>query len=69
MSEEIDFKPLGIEVPNLHLYNNDQKREIYSYLSEMSELDKKAYLIAQDHLKTSFNVCKSNGFKQWKNKK
>jgi hypothetical protein len=26
------------------------------------------YLIAKDHLGSSFNILKSNGYKEWKNK-
>jgi hypothetical protein len=33
----------------------------------MNESQKKAYLIAKDHLGSSFNILKSNGFSEWKN--
>ena len=43
---------------------------IQNYLDHMNEREKKAYLIALRHLGTSFNIHKSNGFKEWlKNKK
>ena len=38
------------------------------YINEFNELQKKAYSIAVEHLETSFNLVKSNGFIQWKNK-
>jgi hypothetical protein len=31
----------------------------------MDDLDRKAYEIAYNHLGTSFNITRSNGFKQW----
>ena len=35
------------------------------YISTMTELQRKAYLIAKSHLGTSFNIKKSNGFKEF----
>ena len=45
------------------------QREIYEYLQNMDESDKKAYLIAMNHLGSSFNIYRSNGFKEWKQSK
>ena len=38
---------------------------IKNYLDQMNEREKKAYLIAFQHLGSSFNIYKSNGFKEW----
>ena len=46
-----------------------EKKEIYNYLSQLDEHNKQAYLIAYNHLGTSFNILKSNGYKEWINKK
>ncbi len=63
------FDTLDFPVPEIiYSYNREQQQEIYDYLSELNELQKKAYLIAKKHLGTSFNIYKSNGFKEWKNK-
>lgn len=40
--------------------------EVEQYISKMTELQRKAYLIAKSHLGTSFNIKKSNGFKDFK---
>ena len=40
--------------------------EIISYIKSMDDRNKKAYKIAFNHLGTSFNICKSNGYKEWK---
>ena len=44
------------------------QEEIYKYLESMDERQIKAYLIAKDHLGSSFNIFKSNGYKEWKSK-
>jgi hypothetical protein len=44
------------------------QKDIYDYISQLDEYQKKAYLIAYNHLGSSFNIYKSNGFKEWKNK-
>jgi hypothetical protein len=35
---------------------------ISSYFKSMTDMQKKSFLIAKDHLGTSFNIFKSNGF-------
>lgn len=44
----------------------EQEDEAQQYIQQMSERQLKAYQIAQNHLKTSFNILLSNGFKEWK---
>ena len=69
MTEEINFESLQMKVPELvKNYPIELKREIFNYLSEMDEHNKKAYEIAVDHLGSSFNIYRSNGFKEWKQK-
>jgi hypothetical protein len=70
MSEEIDFKSLNLPVSDLiKNYTKEIQKEIYDYLNEMDENNKKAYSIAYDHLGSSFNILRSNGFKEWKHSK
>lgn len=60
---------LDIPVPEIvYSYDISKQQEIYDYLSSLNHLQKKSYLIAKTHLGTSFNIFKSNGFKEWKNK-
>jgi len=69
MKEEINFESLQIKVPEVvKNYPIELKREIFNYLSEMDEHNKKAYEIAVEHLGSSFNIYRSNGFKEWKAK-
>jgi len=65
-----NFADLNIPLPELiNSYPIDKQIEIYNYLKDIDEQNKKAYLIALDHLGSSFNIYKSNGFKEWKTKK
>ncbi len=70
MSETaVDFEELRLPIPELVFKMPlDKQSEIYSYLKNMGDVEKKAYLIAKEHLGSSFNICKSNGYKDWKKK-
>ena len=70
MSQEINFDSLQLPVSeSIKLYSQEQQKEICQYLSEMTDQEKTAYRIALDHLGTSFNVYRSNGFIDWKKSK
>lgn len=57
----------GLPVPiQYYLLDPEKQKEIIEYLLSMDELQKKAYLIAKEHLGTSFNIFKSNGYVEWK---
>ena len=64
------FNKLNIPIPPIvHSYNIDKQNEIYEYLTQLNEQQRKAYIIAYEHLGSSFNIYKSNGFKDWKSEK
>ena len=66
----IDFTLIGLQIPNnIYHLSIEEQQDIYNYLNQMNDTHKKAYIIALDHLGTSFNIYKSNGYKEWKNKK
>jgi hypothetical protein len=70
MTDFIDFTLLKMPVPEqIKMYSIEKQKEIYEYLQNMDENDKKAYLIAMNHLGSSFNIYRSNGFKEWKQNK
>jgi hypothetical protein len=70
MTDTIDFTILQLPIPEIvYVYPKEKQEEIFNYLQQMDEHNKKGYLIAHNHLGTSFNICKSNGYKEWKNKK
>jgi hypothetical protein len=67
---QIDFSSLPFKVPDsVKLYSPEDQMEMYKYLSEMGELERKAYEIALDHLGPSFNVYRSTGYIAWKKNK
>ena len=64
------FENLDIPIPEIvNKYDDQKQKEIYEYLYTLNETHKKAYLIANSHLGSSFNIYKSNGFKEWKQNK
>jgi hypothetical protein len=65
MFEELDL-PISQIILSLP---EEYQKEIYNYLCQLDEHNKQAYLIAYNHLGTSFNILKSNGYKEWINKK
>jgi hypothetical protein len=46
-------------------YTAETKTLISEYINSLNEKERKAYLIAQEHLLTSFDIVKSNGFKEF----
>lgn len=44
-------------------------RHVLEYLSELSPVQVKAIRIASNHLGSSFNIVKSNGYVDWKKEK
>ena len=38
---------------------------VKQYIKQLSEKDKIIYKIAKEHLKSSFNIEKSNGYLEW----
>lgn len=61
---------ISIYLPvNFNIYSVEQKELIIEYINNLNIIEKKAYLIAMDHLGTSFNVLKSNGFNEWSKQK
>ena len=42
--------------------NNDK---IIAYITQLTETEKQAYMIAFQHLGTSFNILNSNGYKNY----
>jgi hypothetical protein len=50
---------------NFEKYSPETKENIIQYLTQLTPIEKRACLIAMDHLGTSFNIVKSNGFNDW----
>ena len=68
--EVVKFDTLELPIPTIVTsYSAEKQREIFEYLSEMHEKERIGYKIAFDHLGTSFDICRSNGFITWKRNK
>jgi hypothetical protein len=66
MTEQINFESLNMILSDsIQKYSIEQQKLIFDYLNEMDEHHRKAYSIAYNHLGTSFNIARSNGFKEW----
>ena len=69
MTEEVTFDSLNLPIPDIvKSYSNEKKREMFEYLNDMSDIEKVGYTIAFNHLESSFDIYRSNGFKHWKSK-
>ncbi len=51
--------------PNFERQNASTKDNIIKYLNHLDSIEQKAYCIGLDHLGTSFNLLKSNGYNDW----
>ena len=57
---------LSIKLPDEYeLYSPEIQMQIIKYLSTFNIIEKKAYMIAKQHLGMSFNLIKSNGYIDW----
>jgi hypothetical protein len=66
----LNFQILNIPIPEtIKQYPIEKQEEIFNYLNELDEYEKKAYEIAYNHLGSSFDIYRSNGFKEWKQNK
>uniref|UniRef100_A0A6C0KRE9 Uncharacterized protein n=1 Tax=viral metagenome TaxID=1070528 RepID=A0A6C0KRE9_9ZZZZ len=61
----MDSDLLSILPNNFDTYDNLKKQSIIKYLNQLDLIEKKAYIIGKNHLGTSFNIIKSNGFINW----
>jgi hypothetical protein len=56
----------NITLPNnFELLSETDKYLVKTYLNSLSNTEKQAYIIAKSHLGSSFNLFKSNGYKNW----
>lgn len=69
MDEPLCVNNLLIPIPKtMYLHTVNEKKEIIEYLKQLNETQLKTYLLAVNQLGSSFNIYKSNGFKEWKSK-
>lgn len=64
--QEIETE-IGLELPvNFESYDDLTKETVIKYLKHLDKIEKKAYTIGKEHLGSSFNLLKSNGYIDWK---
>lgn len=51
--------------PNFEQQNDVTKENIIKYLNHLVPIEQKAYCIGLNHLGSSFNLLKSNGYNDW----
>ena len=57
---------LKLELPNsFEKYDIFIQKNIIKYLKHLDSIEKQAYTIGIQHLGSSFNVVKSNGYIEW----
>lgn len=66
----MDFQDMISGEMNLYITVDEETKEnILQYLSQLDTFQQKAYIIAKEHLGSSFHLLKSNGYLDWtKNK-
>lgn len=61
-----EFSTLKLSIPESILTLSPEKQHlVYLYLEQLNEFDRKAYSIAKNHLGTSFDILRSNGYISW----
>jgi hypothetical protein len=50
----------------VYKYSEDLKKDIFEYLEQLNETEKKIYIIAFQHLGSSFHITRTNGFQEWR---
>jgi hypothetical protein len=50
---------------NFDKYDKELQDSIKNYLNQLDNIEKKAYIIGKQHLGTSYNIIKSNGYINW----
>lgn len=62
----IDFESLQLPIsPKISILPEKDQRLIFNYLKNLSETDKICYKIAYEHLGSSFDILRSNGYSDW----
>jgi hypothetical protein len=66
--QEIELE-IGLELPiEFEKYDINTQEALIKYLKHLDIIERKAYTIGKEHLGSSFNVLKSNGYNDWKKK-
>ena len=50
---------------NFERHSQETQQCVLDYITQLSAIEKKACFIARNHLGSSFNILKSNGYNDW----
>jgi hypothetical protein len=50
---------------NFEKHSQEIQQSVLDYITQLSAIEKKACFIARNHLGSSFNILKSNGYNDW----
>jgi hypothetical protein len=60
---------LGLKLPNnFEMHSEEEQILLIEYFRQLTPIQKHAQRIGYDHLKTSYDPFRSNGFADWKKK-
>lgn len=65
MQSDTNTKAIANTNPINAAATQDTSALVHMYVSEFTDLEKKACDIARDHLKSSFDIPRSSGFVKW----
>ena len=61
-----NFDIFQLSIPqSIHILDVETQGKIFNYLSQLSPKEKKVFVIAHQHLGTSFDILRSNGYDSW----
>jgi len=62
----IDFESLKLPIsPKISTLSEEAQALIFNYLNNLTETEKICYKIAYQHLGSSFDILRSNGYSDW----
>lgn len=67
MNREQLESELGLKLPRqFESHDAETQALMIEYLKSLNKIERKAYSIGIEHLGTSYNMIKSNGFNEWR---
>lgn len=62
----IDFESLNLPISQkINVLPEEEQKLVFNYLANLSETEKICYKIAYQHLGSSFDILRSNGYSDW----
>lgn len=66
----INFESLNLPVsPKIAMLSEEDQELIFNYLKNLTDTEKICYKIAYQHLGSSFDILRSNGYSDWLKKR